>query len=154
MRSLDQERAAFAWTCIEKRFLGSKEIAADKRTTYCNLAKSAPALVMGNGLMQTLAFFEAKACDKKGRRKGDAETGWLNDDLLSWLARRVPELGPETGCSFRDVMSRLHSQRSEVYQRATEEAMELLRWLRQLAPALGSGEGGDDAASDAELRRD
>jgi len=154
MRSLDQERAAFAWKCIEERFLGSKEKGADKRTTYCNLAKSAPALVMGNGLMQTLAFFEAKACDKKGKRKEDAETGWLNDDILRWLAERVPELGSETSCSFRDVMAQLHSQQSEVYQRATEEAMELLRWLRQLAPALGSGEGGDHAASGAELRRD
>lgn len=154
MRSLDQERAAFAWKRIEERFLGSKEIAADKRTTYCNLAKSAPALIMGNGLMQTLAFFEAKACDKKGDRKEDAETGWLNDDILSWLASRLPELGSETSCSFKKVMSRLHSEKSDVYQRATEEAMELLRWLRQLAPALGSGEGGDHAASGTEVRRD
>lgn len=45
MPNLEQQRAAYAWNCVQ-----------NCSSDYVNLAKSAPALVMGNGLMQTLAF--------------------------------------------------------------------------------------------------
>jgi CRISPR-associated protein Cmr5 len=51
-KSLDQERAAYAWKCVQS--------VKDKQKDYKNLAKSLPALVMSNGLIQTLAFLKAK----------------------------------------------------------------------------------------------
>ena len=48
-QSLDQLRAAHAWAVVGK---------SQKNQDFKNLATSAPALIMGNGLMQTLAFYQ------------------------------------------------------------------------------------------------
>ncbi len=50
MKTLDQIRAEYAWKCVQ---------GVDDK--YKNLAKGLPALVMSNGLMQTLAFLQGKA---------------------------------------------------------------------------------------------
>ena len=119
-QTLDQQRAAFAW----ERVANAKANSKVKFDSYINLAKSAPALIMGNGLMATLAFFQQKS--------EDAEE--LNEAICNWLAERMK--GLFVGSSYQEVMEGLHSATSAEYLQATGEALELLRWIRQFAPTL------------------
>jgi CRISPR-associated protein Cmr5 len=120
-QSLDQERAAYAWgkAVAAQRHLGPKF------DSFKNLAKGAPALIMGNGLMPTLAYLENKG--------GEAQL--LGLGVCEWLSQRLPSAF--LGHSYHEVMEGLHSASSADYIRATEEALQILRWVRQLAPTLG-----------------
>lgn len=128
-KSLDQERVAFAWQRLQ---------AAAVTRDYVNLAKGAPALIMSNGLMQTLAFYKSKTGDHHRR---------LLTDVLEWLGNQLGGQPVAQGTSFPSrqqarfdtVMASLHAGSSDLYIRATEEALEILRWIRQLASALQAG---------------
>ena len=116
---LEQQRAAHAWKCT----VGCEE-------KYANLAKSAPALIMNNGLMQTLAFYKSK-----GKGKGVEEAhNKLLEDVCLWLGQR--DFALKADSPFKGVMTFLHGSESAIYRRATEEALALLRWIRQFASAL------------------
>ncbi len=110
-QTLDQERAKYAWKCVTPGI--------DKE--YANAAKGAPALIMGNGLMQALAFLY---------NKSDAAQK-LALHVCEWVAGR---LGLQK-TSFDSLMSELVQKDSDFYLRATEEALEVLRWIRQFASA-------------------
>ena len=121
--SLDQLRSRFAWTCVQHQ---SPE--------YRNLAKSAPALIMTSGLMPLLAYLNGKG---KGHHVN------LTKHLCSWLCERFPKR--ISGDGFDIVMSALMGQatgdaaiHARFYQEATEETMNLLRWIRQFA-AVANG---------------
>ena len=126
LRSRDQERAAFAWKEIEaaRALLGAQP--SDYKE-YVNTAKGFPALVVGNGLMQALAFQK----EKEGRRRAQVVGA-----LLHGLAKDIPVQVPPNGDVFSAVMAKLHGGDTELYLRATEEALEFLRWVRQFAAAL------------------
>ena len=109
--TLDQQRAAYAW----QRVQGCTR-------EYVNLAKAAPALVMNNGLMQTLAFYESK---------GKPHHQQLARHLSDWLYQQ----NQVTDSNFGAVMTSLQSTESSRYRQATEEALALLRWIRQFAAA-------------------
>lgn len=114
---LEQRRAAYAW-----------ESALEcQNADYANLAKSAPALIMNNGLMQTLAFYESKS---KNHHKA------LSRHICAWLSLRG--FSNSKSGAFREIMSDLFNSKSADYRRATEEALALLRWIRQFASALVS----------------
>lgn len=61
-----------------------KEGTALAREEYRNLAKAAPALIMNNGLMQTLAFYQDEQAAAPGTRPPSA--------LLDHEARRRQQL--------------------------------------------------------------
>ena len=67
-RSLEQERASFAWECVTK--VRGKDYAED----YGQVARRAPADIQTNGLGQTLAFWRAKGTDK-GHPKNRGDNG-------------------------------------------------------------------------------
>jgi len=113
--SLEQQRAAFAW----QRLHGQDGVSSD----YANLAKAAPALVMGNGLMQTLAFYQAKGKEHHKR---------LLEDILLWLRQRRLCASSQ----FEQAMNELAAMSSERYLQATQEALAILKWIRQFAAAL------------------
>ena len=126
--TMEQQRAAFAWAASERGIAA----AADK---YTKLAKGAPALIMGSGLMQTLAFL---------RDKGEAQHQQLLQHLLEWLAQRFDgeatlhaqhPFPRSNQADFERLMQALFHAKAQQYQRATEEAMMVLRWIRQLAAA-------------------
>ena len=127
--SLDQKRARFAWEKVQGR---SGE--------YTKLAKGAPALIMQSGLMPVLAFL-----NDKGKEHHKA----LLASLCEWLYERFkPRVG---NAEFRTVMKALMgdaqgpaAEHARFYQQATQEAMALLRWIRQFAAAVAGGEGGRD----------
>ena len=109
--TLEQERANYAWKSVE----GCNK-------DYVNLAKAAPALIMDNGLMQTLCYLH----DKKHEQ--------LLKHLREWLSKRFPaQFGQAT--DFPLLISKLLTAESALYRQATEEALLLLRWIRQFAAA-------------------
>jgi len=120
--TLDQQRGALAWS------YASAGIAAHGKT-YKGLAKGAPALIMNCGLMPTLAFYNGK--DKAALQ--------LLDDLIRGLSVRLhgkalkPGLGQQSFPSFLQELQRVESQD---YLRATDEALELLKWIRQFVDAV------------------
>ena len=89
-----------------------------ERENYCKLAKGAPAMIMGNGLMPTLAFYKSKG-------KED-----LLNHILGWLGRRyqLPQ-------NFNSAMDKFFKAESSFYMQATNETLALLRWIRQFADA-------------------
>lgn len=113
-QTLDQQRAAFAWT----RAQANARLGSD----YKNLCKGAPALIMGNGLMPALAFWNSR-----GKTPADA----LVADLLGWFNQRW-----SMPIQFAQVMSGLQKADGQLYMQATDEALEFLKWLRQFADAV------------------
>jgi CRISPR-associated protein Cmr5 len=110
--SLEQQRAKFAWERVQGC---SKD--------YTNLAKAAPALIMNNGLMQALAFYQSKGKDQHLD---------LNRHLCEWLYKR----GITQQADFAGVMTALHGADAMTFRRATEETLALLKWIRQFAAAV------------------
>ena len=120
--TLEQQRSQAAWAM-------SQEGLAMAGGEYVNLAKAAPALIMNNGLMQTLAFYEEK---DKAHHKA------LAGHLRRWLMVRAGGVDKDPG--FTPLMSILLKAEGPTYRHATEESLLLLRWIRQFAAALNTGE--------------
>lgn len=114
--SLEQQRAKFAWERVQ---------GCNKK--YMNLTKAAPALIMNNGLMQAMAFYQSK---------GEPHHQALNRHLHEWLHQR----GIIQQADFTGVMQSLYQADPTIFRRATEESLELLRWIRQFAAAVCSDE--------------
>ena len=127
MATREQERAAFAWDSVQ-----------DQGKDYRNLVKSAPAMVMSNGLMQTLAFLKGK---------GSNHHIAVLEHIIGWLHWKKILDSHE----FANAMNNLYGMSSFEYQRATDEALGILKWLRHLADAVitdngaREGEGGQNA---------
>ena len=146
-QTLDQRRAAFAWQEVTK---ASDQASDQKRRDpfvfkdFKNLSKGAPALIMGNGLMPALAFWES-------RKKPPAT--FLSATIRSWLVVRYASdaaLKPLTPpmMSYPELMQRLLVAPSSFYMAATDETLSMLRWLRQFADALDSASGVASTAGD------
>lgn len=127
-QTMEQQRASFAWAVSAQGL----QMASDK---YTKLAKGAPALIMNSGLMQTLAFL---------KDKNEAQHQQLLQHLLQWLCKRFD--GEATlhsqhpfprgqQAEFEPMMQALFHAKPQQFQRATAEAMMILRWIRQLASA-------------------
>lgn len=116
--TLEQQRAQFAWDCAKE----GTALAGDE---YRNLAKAAPALIMNNGLMQTLAFYQDK---NKPQHQA------LARHLRRWIMQRAGGNGQDPG--FQLMMEGLLRAEPANYRQATDEALLILRWVRQFAAAL------------------
>ncbi len=119
-KSRVQEMADYAWRKTRQEL--EKEL---EKENFVRLAKGAPALVMANGLMQALAYWQAR-----GKEAGKALVGIL----AGWLLKSER---PETHKGFKELMEKLHRASSSEFARDTREAIELLRWVKQFASALG-----------------
>lgn len=127
--TLEQRRAQAAWAFAQ-------EGVATAGGEYTNLAKAAPALIMNNGLMQTLAFYQDK---------NKAHHQALAGQLRRWLLyRELPNPGEglklPADPGFQFLMGQLLDFESAQYRQATEETLLLLRWVRQFAAAQKSGD--------------
>lgn len=117
-RQLEQERAKFAWDKCE-----------NVSTEFANLAKGSSAFIMTNGLMAAVAFYLTKASNSKPHRD-------LANLIAEWLARSrvLPGFGSEAGsANAQGLLKRLAECRPTDYQRATMEALRLLRWVKLFA---------------------
>ena len=110
----DQRRAKFAWERVSQRAMGFPT----GFSKYANLAKGAPALILSNGLMQALAYIQT--------RKEQEKVALAED-----LCLRLKEALGLTSSEFAYVMGALQSMEAAEYMRATDEAMQVLRWIRQ-----------------------
>lgn len=118
-QTLDQQRAALAWGY-------AKDGMAQHGKAYKNLAKGAPALIMNSGLMPTLAFYN-------GKKKDLAAQQLMNGLMLGMVQRLKLQPAPR---DFHEFMQRLQQCESRDYLRYTDEALELLKWIRQFVDAL------------------
>lgn len=119
-QTLDQKRAAFAW---DKAKGCSEE--------YRKLAKAAPALIMANGLMPTLAFWQSAG--NENSQRGKAGKNFCND-VLAWIVSRFAshKVFSPMPPDFKSAMDAFHTKAdSAFYMQATDEALEFLKWLRQ-----------------------
>lgn len=116
--TLEQKRAQFAWQCAQE----GVQVAGPE---YRNLAKAAPALIMNNGLMQTLAFYQDK---------GKPHHLTLAAQLRRGIMQRAGGNGQDPG--FQPMMEVLLRAQPDQYRLATDEALLILRWIRQFAAAL------------------
>lgn len=130
--SLDQRRSKYAWEKVTDSSLNKH------RSKYTNLAKAAPALIMNNGLMQTLAFYQEKS--KVGERGEIKEPHYhaLGQHLREWLVKRFKTRGLDSA-AYQQLMNSFHQNQDQaLYRQATEETLQLLRWIRQFAAAVES----------------
>ena len=127
-QTLDQQRAAFAWRAVNDAKKAVREF-----KDFKNLAKGAPALIMGNGLMPALAFYES-------RPKDPAKA--LNQAISAWLVQRFAADAAMKPLPKRctELMDRLLGAPSTFYMAATDETLAMLKWLRQFADATDSAE--------------
>lgn len=116
--SLEQQRAAYAWQCVQ-----------GCTREYTTLAKAVPALIMTNGLMQTLAYYQGKGKDHHLV---------LSKQLCEWLKKRYPT--SFTSSDYPAIMQSLFATSdSQLYRQVTEETLALLRWIRQFAATVNRG---------------
>ena len=116
VESLEQQRARNAWSCC-----------ATCTEEYKRVAKGTPAMIMGSGLMQTLAFMESRKNIEAQQR--------VATDMRAWLHARYPNLFVSK--DYKGFMESLMRLSSTNYQTATVEALSWLKWLRQLAGTTG-----------------
>jgi len=133
-RSLEQQRAAAAWECVQRAKKGGDEFAKG----YGGLARSAPADIQANGLGQTVAFLRAKGL-KDGKPKPHDPHWQLQEDLSQWVLGRL-QCSHEQGLLGWITAA---GTSTDDYRRATAEAMAFLVWLKRFAEAE-LGEGGNE----------
>jgi len=122
-KTLEQERAQRAWECVQKVTSKSQEF----KNKYGSLARKVPALVLTNGLGQTLAFLQAK-----GKNNPADEHTVLFRHLSDWVLAQV---GTDTTASNPDLLRWVLENDSAAYRRATTEALAFLIWLKRFAEA-------------------
>ena len=114
LRSLEQDRAAFAWAAVKA--VKDKNFEKD----YKSLVKKVPVLIMTNGLGNTLGYLKSK-----GKKHHEELIGNINrwatkrefggDDILEWII--------DGGTSSFQVMQ------------ASREVLCMLNWLKRFATA-------------------
>jgi CRISPR-associated protein Cmr5 len=123
MKTLEQERAAAAWTCVTD-IKKSADLAKEK--AFRSLVKDAPASIMRNGLGQTLAFWRSKAGNKS-----DSVHTILADELSKWLKSQL-----KWDEAMSDGLDWVVNKASPMeYRYATSEALAYLQWLKRFCEA-------------------
>jgi CRISPR-associated protein Cmr5 len=129
-RTLEQERAAFAWDCIQKIKTGIFAGDQKRQENYSSLARKAPADIQTNGLGQTLAFWRAKGSDK-GKPDEKTPDYQILQHVSGWLKSK-----PGMNLAKPDLVEWV-SKEAQVaeYRRATTETIAFLVWLKRFAEA-------------------
>jgi len=123
IKSREQERAKKAWELVN-------EVPANKIKEYASLSKSAPVMILTNGLGQTLAFIISKSKTK--------EYSLLYNHLTVWLSHNV--VWTQNDDISDDLIERVIHEKSQGYRMATEEALAFLAWVKRFATALAKEE--------------
>jgi CRISPR-associated protein Cmr5 len=120
MRTLEQKRASFAWDRVVAIREGNKDAAK-----IAMHIQRLPAMVLANGLGETLAFLLQKSGNKSGPEYD------VYDILAEWIVdeRKLYE-GPRN-----QLLERLIAGDRFLYQQAQEEVWALLVWLKKFAAA-------------------
>lgn len=118
-QTLQQERAASAWAQIEQ-----VEGNNDKfKKEYGSLVRSLPAMILSDGLAQTLAFLRAKGGNDDETKPHTA----VFQHLSVWVCQRLQ--------ANEDLLQWVLHRSSTDYRRATSEALAYLHWLKRFVEA-------------------
>ena len=114
LRSLEQDRAAFAWAAVKA--VKDKNFEKD----YTSLVKKVPVLIMTNGLGNTLGYLKSKG--KKHHEE-------LIENINRWATKR--EFGGG------DTLEWIIDGRTSSFQvmQASREVLCMLNWLKRFATA-------------------
>ncbi len=156
MRSLEQDRAKFAYEAVAKvkevsDFMNKKEI----QRKYASYVKSAPVLILTNGLPNALAFYLSKMkireteYTKVGEELKRLERGekafenkaeriayaYLFYQISDWLAKKANNgRGLTKG---RDPLKFICDEANvQLMMQLTREAINLLNWMKRFADAM------------------
>ena len=144
LKSLGQKRADFAYKAV----LEVKDESAEVQKKYSSYVRSAPALILSNGLPAALAFYLSKMKMKSGSdyrevRKRLQEIKSESERAYAYLFTHISEwLAEKANCGEgltrgNDPLKYLMT-RATVYDvmRLSREALELLNWLKKFADSM------------------
>lgn len=144
VQSLGQRRAKSALAAI-RAYAEHDKVPAKEKEAYSNYAKSIPAMIVMNGLGQTMATQLAqggKQPDKGQGGKAPNAHRQIYDHLEEWLCGGDGDASPfrkgEPGKSPW-LMQCLCDASEESYLIAQAEALAYLEWLKKFANALLTG---------------
>ena len=120
IKSKEQERAKKAWEL-------ANAVPISIISKYASLAKSAPVMILTNGLGQTLAFFISKSNDRNEYNLLYQHINEWLDDSISWTPN--DEIG-------NDLIEKVINENSQIYRMVTEETLAFLSWIKRFATAL------------------
>lgn len=124
IKSKEQERAKKAWDLVNE----TPKSIIEK---YASLAKSAPVMILTNGLGQTLAFFISKST-------GRNEYSLLYNHINNWLDGNIPWTPNED--IGDDLIEKVINEKSQICRMATEESLAFLSWVKRFSTALSPDE--------------
>ena len=113
--NLDQERANYAYNCVEK-------ISA-KKMNYRSLIRKVPSYILTNGLAQTIVFLKSKA-------DGNDEHKQVYNHINEWIRQR---LGKDQNF---DLLKWVTGAKWSEYRLATMEALAIAGWLARFSEAI------------------
>ncbi len=155
MRSLEQNRAKFAYEAVAKVKEVSDSGNKDIQKKYASYVKSAPVLILINGLANALAFYLSKIKEKDteytkiGEKLKEFEKGvkvfenkaeriayaYLLYQISEWLAEKVNN---RRGLTKKKDPLKFICDEANVHQmmQLEREAINLLNWIRKFADAM------------------
>ena len=132
MVKLEKGRAEFAYKCVldakERVFSNNKE----KQKDYKSYVRKIPAMILSNGLGQTLAFVKAKS------DKGNAYE-LIYKQITEYLKSEHPTRIRMPN-EKNELVEWVITRDSVNYKYITKEVLAFLNWLRRFAEGLIEGE--------------
>lgn len=114
-QTTQQQRAQFAWDAVN-------EVGTNQQGRYATLARKLSAMIQVNGLASTLAFLFSKSKDGKGDQV-------IARHLSDWVTGQL-------GYTQGDLMHLIQQADTDLYRRATAEAIEYSIWLSRYVSGL------------------
>ncbi|MDQ2805475.1 MAG: type III-B CRISPR module-associated protein Cmr5 [Chloroflexota bacterium] len=131
-RTIEMERAQSAWEAVQAVKTRSRPV----RSVYGARARDMVAMIMTDGLGQTLAFLLAKS-----KNKPTDSHRLLFNDISTWVLNRLSP-GAQGGHLLRKIIT----EDTSFYRRATAETIAYATWLKKFVEA----EFGDEISLDVD----
>lgn len=136
-QTLEQLRAKYAWDDIQE----VAETYPNAKKKYGTFARRFPSMVQMNGLGATLAFLTAKGKSDKGSGESLLFTH-ISDWVLTFFYRKFDD--PNVEIPFNDLLELIRRYDTDVYRRATTEAIAYGIWLKRYVEAQGDDWGSSE----------
>lgn len=128
LRTLEQDRANYAWNCVKKIKDRNEEQVEKKYKSFVNKSS---ALVLTNGLGNTLAFYQSKYDGKSAEAQAYKD---LYAHIDEWLKKQ--------DIIDQNVLQWILSEKTSSLDvvRATKETVAFISWLKRFAVAELEGD--------------
>lgn len=126
LENLEHKRAQEAWSCVD--YVNTEIEDKKLKKEYRSLVMRLPALIITNGLGQTLAYLKAKGKDADPDNNPHERIyrdiqGWLNKRGIQWQAKG-------------ELIERIITLDSINFRFVTQETLSFLSWLKRFADAV------------------